>query len=106
MRRRTLSLSQVPPIQPRADAWQKGEIIQVQPKMIAPATDQEDSHFDLASQDRPSGAKPHQQMEASHTLAGCTDQLSNALPSVATLYAALPGPGEAWGKLLDKLAQE
>ena len=29
-----------PPIQPGADAWQKGEIIQVEPKMIAPATNQ------------------------------------------------------------------
>jgi hypothetical protein len=31
-----------PPIQPGADAWQKGEIIQVEPKMIAPATDQQE----------------------------------------------------------------
>ena len=29
-----------PTIQPGADAWQKGEIIQLEPKMIAPATDQ------------------------------------------------------------------
>jgi hypothetical protein len=29
-----------PPIQPGADAWQKGEIIQLEPKMIAPETQQ------------------------------------------------------------------
>jgi hypothetical protein len=29
-----------PTIQPGADAWQKGEIIQLEPKMVAPATQQ------------------------------------------------------------------